>query len=324
MKWEQPNIITEAGYEQEMPSVLATLATIQQTQNIPTKEGFPLFCRRYVHPDHQKNLVIVHGYTEFSEKYSEAVWYFYHAGYNVFVYDQRGHGYSHREIQDGKLIHISSFDRYVDDLEQVIAHQVEEYAHGLPITLFGHSMGGAVVVRYLQRFPNQVEKAVLCAPMVSPKTHKIPRLLVLREATRQGKRLGFDKRFPYSGDFNPRVAFEQTQDQSRARFRAMLNLRLKHPEYQSSAATNGWMREAVKVQDALLRKKACKSVVTPVLLLSAQNDRTVKNKYQTKLAKRLPNCQMVTIEGATHNIYSGTDGVVAFYYSQIFAFLQEE
>jgi lysophospholipase len=99
---------------------------------------------------------------------------------------------------------------------------------------------------------------------------------------------------------------------------------LKHPEYQSSTATNGWMWEAVKVQDALLCKKECKSVVTPVLLLSAQNDKTVKNKYQAKLAKRLPNCQMISIEGATHNIYSGTDGVVSYYYSQIFAFLREE
>ncbi|MBP5617565.1 MAG: alpha/beta hydrolase, partial [Clostridia bacterium] len=38
-------------------------------------------------------VVLVHGFTEFAEKYDEMTWYLLDHGYAVFRFDLRGHGH---------------------------------------------------------------------------------------------------------------------------------------------------------------------------------------------------------------------------------------
>ncbi|MBR4867543.1 MAG: alpha/beta hydrolase, partial [Clostridia bacterium] len=284
--------------------------------------GTQLLCRSYVNEENTKNFVIVHGFTEFSEKYREMVWYYYHLGYNVYVYDQRGHGLSHREIDDLSLVHVSSFEKYVEDLHAVLSDPVASN-NGKETVLFGHSMGGAVVLLYLMRYPNAVQKAILSSPMIAPCTHNIPRFLVLNKTKKLIKTVGETAPFPYAGKFDPKVAFEQTADQSRPRFMANMALRLSKKEYQSSTATNGWMYEALAVQRALLNRKSAKKITVPILIMSAEQDRVVKNRLQKRASTRFCNSRMVTIEGATHNIFAAGDWILQQYYGAILDFLQQ-
>ena len=52
-------------------------------------------------------------------------------------------------------------------------------------------------------------------------------------------------------------------------------------------------------------------LVPPVLLLSAQKDQVVRNDYQEKFVKKLPNGKMVTLEEATHAMLAGTEKTIA-------------
>ncbi len=321
---KQPELVTEQQYLERMPQICKELAAFEIRDMVQINQTIALCCYRYVKPEHQKNLVILHGFTEFAEKYREMVWYYFSLGYNVFVYDQRGHGFSTREVEDLGLVHVDSFEQYVDDLEQIIVLQVQKYGADGPLTLFGHSMGCAVAALYMIRHPSAVEKAVLSAPMISPKTHNIPTPLVCMELKRLKRKNGWNSRFPYGGTFNPNASFERSSDGSRTRFQEMMKQRIAVPQYQSSCATNRWIWESVRVKKDLLRTASLKPIQTKVLLFRAQNDRIVKNPPQMRFAKKLAHCRVITVAGAKHNMFFGSDRAMKEYYGEIFSFLEKE
>ncbi|HEX5402983.1 MAG TPA: alpha/beta fold hydrolase [Pseudonocardiaceae bacterium] len=59
----------------------------------------------------------------------------------------------------------------VTDFEQVVADLatvIDQQPAGLPMVLFGHAVGGMVVVRYTQLHPERVTALVLAAPVLGP------------------------------------------------------------------------------------------------------------------------------------------------------------
>lgn len=314
--------IGEEEYAETLPRLREELDALRATEVITSFDGCQLYCERYIRPESRANLVIVHGFTEFSAKYSEMIWHFLQGGFNVFIYDQRGHGFSGREVEELHLVHVGRFESYAEDLHAVMEQQVRPHGAGLPIHLFSHSMGGAVAMLYLMKHPETVQKAVLSSPMVCPQSHGIPRPMVLAAVYRFAKKDGWEAKFPYMSDFDPDADFSSAADASYARFRANLDARILTPEYQTSAATNRWMWEALRVQDKLLSRKQAAAVKAKVLLISAGQDTVVKNKLQHKLARRLKHCRLVTLPNAKHTIFSDDAPALEEYYRLLFEFLQ--
>lgn len=108
------------------------------------EDGMSIAYRCYSLPDARKCVVISHGFCEFAEKYNEVAYRFLQEGYSVYVPEHRGHGYSGREVDDPELVHVQSYDRYVEDfaafVEKVVSPREE---HRI---VFAHSMGGAIAV----------------------------------------------------------------------------------------------------------------------------------------------------------------------------------
>ena len=81
---------------------------------------------RYCMNDAEKGAVVVsHGFCEFAEKFEETCFYFFKAGYSVFIIEHMGHGYSDRSLEDEEKVHIDSFETYVSDLHQFKKEVVE-------------------------------------------------------------------------------------------------------------------------------------------------------------------------------------------------------
>ncbi|MBO5726608.1 MAG: alpha/beta hydrolase [Clostridia bacterium] len=316
-----PPLIEENEYLSRIGEILKDLKPYKTVEKVAGFDSAELYLERYVRPENTANIVRLHGFTEFSEKYTEMIWYYFNLNMNVFIYDQRGHGFSHRGVDDIKLIHVSSFYDYVKDLDTIIENQVKVYGKDLPIYLFSHSMGGAVAALYVAEHPEKIEKSVMSSPMISPKTHNIPRKLVMWKANKHGVSDGWENRFPYASDFDPDVNFKDTVDGSEVRFNWIFKLRLATPEYQSASATNRWMWEALNVQDLILKHKNLKNTNTQVLILSAGNETVVKNKLQLKYAKKINNCEFVTIDGAKHNLFISSGEMLHNYYNRVFTFL---
>ena len=89
-------------------------------------------------------LVIVHGFGEHSGRYSEFAEYFCSKGINVVAFDWCGHG-----LSGGKRGFILRWEDLWDDLNSALELVAGLYPV-IPIFLFGHSMGGTIVLDYVQ------------------------------------------------------------------------------------------------------------------------------------------------------------------------------
>jgi len=107
-------------------------------------------------------LCIVHGHGEHCSRYAPMAEYFGHHRIATLSYDAVGHGQS-----GGKRGYIDSFDTYRADAQRLVTKAREMYP-GVPVFLFGHSMGGLVVATYiLKDKPTNITGVILSAPMFS-------------------------------------------------------------------------------------------------------------------------------------------------------------
>lgn len=103
---------------------------------------------------------LVHGYAEHSGRYDHVAQTFTDQDAIVYAYDQRGYGQS-----EGQRAYVASFEHYLDDLARFLDF-VGKQNPDLPLFLFGHSMGGLVVLKYvLERNPT-LRGLLLSAPAI--------------------------------------------------------------------------------------------------------------------------------------------------------------
>ncbi len=104
-------------------------------------------------------LIVTHGYGEHSGFYDDLASFFTSKDFNVVAYDIRSHG-----LSEGKRGHVPKFDYFLDDLENVINFSRIKYKK-LPVFLFGHSLGGSIVLNFLlKRDASDIKKAIISSP----------------------------------------------------------------------------------------------------------------------------------------------------------------
>ncbi|WP_431804447.1 lysophospholipase [Halobacillus andaensis] len=105
--------------------------------------------------DKLATIIVVHGAFEHSGRYTYLVEKLQKDGFHVVIHDLPGQGKS-----EGLKGHIRSFDDYL--------HKVKEWVKAadpdLPVFLLGHSMGGLIVVRTLQKLGVTVDGVILSSP----------------------------------------------------------------------------------------------------------------------------------------------------------------
>lgn len=267
------------------------------------------------------SIVVVHGYTEFTKKYYELAWYFMSVGYNVFLYDVRGHGYSYRHIEDPQMTHVNKYEDYVEDLDCYMNQVVVPNSDGIPIYLYGHSMGGTIAQMYISSKQTPVCKTILSAPMVYPYTPPLPRFVLKKLLQNEAKKFGWDGRFKFSKEFNPEVEIENSNDLSYTRFKYNLDIRINNIKYRNSYGSNSWTFEAVTAVEKLFNKKFIKNVKSEVLIIIAGKDTAVNPKHQKKLAKKL-GCKYKIYKDAKHSLYTLPADELSDYVDTLLEFYQ--
>ena len=96
---------------------------------------------------------IVHGYAEYGGRYAHVGEAFNHLGYAVVASDHVGHG-----LSEGERALITDFGLVVDDLGVVADYAAERFPE-LPQVMLGHSMGGLLTGRFVQRWPDRLAGA---------------------------------------------------------------------------------------------------------------------------------------------------------------------
>ncbi len=103
---------------------------------------------------------IAHGMCEYVARYLPMMEYFTANGYIVAGNDHRGHGESVRAAEDLGWFYEKHGKAIVQDLVAVTKYLKNRYP-GMPLTLFGHSMGSMASMVYLQENDGLIDKLVL-------------------------------------------------------------------------------------------------------------------------------------------------------------------
>ena len=104
--------------------------------------GIELFARRWAPSRRPRTAVaIVHGFGDHSGRYADVVRPLTSAGFAVHGFDLRGHGRS-----SGRRGHIDAWSNYRDDIDLYLDHVRSQETEGTPLVLYGHSLGGAIVL----------------------------------------------------------------------------------------------------------------------------------------------------------------------------------
>ena len=105
-------------------------------------------------------LIIVHGLGGHSGLFNNLVQYLVPHGYEIYGFDLRGHGRS-----PGQRGHIHAWVEFREDLNRFLS-LIKLQTSGLPCFLLGHSLGGAIALDYILRFPDGLQGVIATAPAV--------------------------------------------------------------------------------------------------------------------------------------------------------------
>lgn len=131
-------------------------------------DGTTLTLREWGPDGSRGTIVLVHGLGEHIGRYEHVSAWCVARGFRVLGYDQRGHGQS-----PGDRGRLPAADTLLTDLEEIasLARDADR-----PLLLLGHSMGGAIVARFVAEARQPVDLCVLSSPALAADLSGIQRL----------------------------------------------------------------------------------------------------------------------------------------------------
>jgi alpha-beta hydrolase superfamily lysophospholipase len=124
-------------------------------------DGKAIFVRSWLPSGSPKALLLVaHGMAEHSARYERLAAAMAAAGWATFAPDHRGHGRTAAEGELGWFAPRDGFARIRDDLHE-LAQAAQAQYEGLPLFLFGHSMGSLLAETYLAAFGRELAGCLL-------------------------------------------------------------------------------------------------------------------------------------------------------------------
>lgn len=255
-------------------------------------------------------VAVLPGRCEPIEKYAETAADLAARGFDVLVAEWRAHGLSGgRRIDNPQKHHLDDFGLLVDDLETLLDGEDD----GGPRLLLAHSMGALAATLHLARHPRRYAAAVLIAPMFGVNVAPWPKALA-RMIANAAVTVGLGESYAFSqGDYDPaeRVfdpANRLTSDP--ARYAVLQDLWANQPEMRLGGVTFGWLAAAFRAMDAVTAGDIpLAAVETPVLILSAPQDRIVDAASHAVAAGRFANARLVDFPDAKHELLMERDGI---------------
>ena len=138
-----------AEYAPAMPST---------TDSATTRDGIRLLIRHWAAEAPRAAVLLVHGLGEHSGRYEHVGEQLSAARLETFAWDLRGHGAS-----GGERAWVDSWARFHDDLEDRLS-AVRATVPGLPVVIYGHSLGGLIALGYYVDGRPPPDLMVLSAP----------------------------------------------------------------------------------------------------------------------------------------------------------------
>ena len=266
--------------------------------------------------------VLLHGQTEFIEKYVEVIGELQGRGFTVATFDWPGQGGSYRFLADPLKAHVGNFAEY-DSALWLFMDEVVKPLTDKPPVILAHSMGGHIALRAMHDRPNAFKCAVLSAPMLRALTRGYPRAIA-RAACWIENQIGagndwvwgMEQRDPH------KVTFEtQLVTSDRARFQRTQDFLRAHPDLRLAGPTWGWLEAAYRSMATVMAPSYAEAITTPVLICAAGKDRIVDVTAEHEFIRRLPKGELFDMPEAEHEILMESDPIRARFWGAFDGFV---
>jgi lysophospholipase len=265
--------------------------------------------------------VLLHGQTEFIEKYGEVIGELNARGFTVATFDWRGQGGSQRPLADPLKSYVKDFAQFDDDLASFLEQVVKPISETPPMAL-AHSMGAHILLRTLHDKPSAFRAAALSAPMIAVSARGYPAWLARFVTSAyyglgQGGSFawGMAARDPFLIDFNNQLV---TSD--RTRFQNTQDFLKDHPDLRLAGPTWGWLEAAYKSMARVNAPGFAEAIPMPVLVAGPGKDRICLTPATRAFAARLPKGEYLDLPDSEHEILMENDSIRARFWSAFDAF----
>lgn len=123
-----------------------------------SRDGIELVSQGWKPANPKAVVVLIHGHGEHINRYQHVAEAITNAGYAMQAFDIRGHGRS-----AGKRGHTPGYENLMTDISDFIGDAQKRYP-GLPVFLYGHSMGGNQVINYALKSPGILKGVIATGP----------------------------------------------------------------------------------------------------------------------------------------------------------------
>ena len=271
------------------------------------KHDVPVHYAWCVPPQAEHSVLISSGRIESLLKYKEVVFDLYQQGFAVFIFDHRGQGLSGRMTDNPHHGYVVSFTDYVEDLLAFCSSVVRPNQRG-PLNLLCHSMGSAIGALAILRQPDWFHKAVFCSPMFGIRP-ALPALLaksLLWLGKCRDTRAGLLTDYFFGQQDYQAIPFAANKlTHSYMRYTLFRQIYDAQPQIQLGGVTTDWLAAAHDAM-AIIEHQA-HQLTLPCLIFSAGADKVVDNRAQARIARHIPDCHWVEIDGAAHELLIEAD-----------------
>jgi alpha-beta hydrolase superfamily lysophospholipase len=154
-------------------------------------DGFNIFVYRWAPPAGVAAKAVVqiaHGAAEHALRYERVARFLNQEGYVVYANDHRGHWKTAESLDKAGICGPDGWNGIVKDAKQ-LTDRIKVENPGMPVFLFGHSMGSMVAQQYIQNWGNELRGVVLCGStglsLVGPEVLPLAEQAAKGEATDQ-------------------------------------------------------------------------------------------------------------------------------------------
>lgn len=258
---------------------------------IKSFDGKKLYINYYLPEEKIKGIVIgVHGFGEFGYRYKNWARYFVDHGLGFIIYDQRGFG-----LTKGPRGVIEGVDM-TKDLSFIIDKLKNEYRK-IPFILYGHSMGGNILLKYLCEIEDEsnILISIVASPWLQTRLN-VPLPLIkggnkllgnnFTLTTRSTRRNRLSHNYEYLREIDPN--------------------RIGH-----KTISLGLVEQMIENGSYIL--KHSQNIKVPILLMSSGNDKVVDNRKIRKLANSSnDNITYINWEGYFHELHNENNKELVF------------
>ncbi len=233
-------------------------------------ENIPIYYKIFKHVQPTgKAILISSGRTESAIKYKELCYDLFRNGYDVYIHDHRGQGFSGRMAEDRELGYVDAFTNYIIDMKSFYKMLKSQRSYE-KIYLLGHSMGGAIGLNYLQNYPNDFNAAAFSSPMLGLKF--IECAMATNYDSKKAKYAPTQKGY----DASKEVFEMNSLTNSETRFNVFYEAYQDEPMVRLGGVSLHWVNESCIHMKSILENS--QKLQTPSLLFSAEEEQIVVPK----------------------------------------------